>query len=54
MQFEEINIRQTPGAIGELQRLGVMATPALEIDGKVIVGFDPQAIDQAVAALGQA
>ena len=52
MPFEEINIRTTPGAIRELQRLKVMATPALVIGDRVLVGFDPQEIDEAVAAQG--
>jgi len=32
----------------------VAATPALVIGDEVIVGFDPMAIDRAVAALGPA
>ncbi len=51
MQFEEIDIRRNPDAIRELQRLGVMATPALMIGDKLIVGFDREQIDQAVSFL---
>ena len=52
LEFEEVNIRQTPRAIEELQRMGVLAAPALVIGEKVIMGFDREAIDRAVAALG--
>ncbi len=52
MQFEEVNIRETVTAVRELQKLGVMATPALIIGDRLIVGFDREMIDQAVAALG--
>jgi glutaredoxin len=52
LEFEEINIRQTPRAIEELQRMGVLATPALVIAERLIVGLDRDAIDRAVAALG--
>jgi hypothetical protein len=51
VSFEEIDIRTTPGAIRELQALGVMATPALIAGDRVVVGFDPEMIDQAIAAV---
>ena len=51
-EFEEINIRQTPGAIDELRRLAVTATPALVIGEKLVIGFNREEIDKAVAALG--
>jgi protein-disulfide isomerase len=51
VKFEEINIRQTPAAIRELQRLGVMATPALLIGDRVLVGYDPEEIDKTLAGL---
>ncbi len=53
MQYEEVNIRETVAAVRELQKLGVMATPALIIGDRLVVGFDRQKIDEAVAALGQ-
>ena len=49
-QFEEIDIRATPGAIDELRRLGASATPVLVIGARVLMGFDRDAIDEAVAA----
>ncbi len=53
MLFEEVNIRETVAAVRELQKLGVMATPALMIGDRLVVGFDREKIDQAVAVLGQ-
>ncbi len=35
-----------------MQRLKVMATPAIIVGDKVVVGFDPAEIDQALAAAG--
>ncbi|PYV15427.1 MAG: hypothetical protein DMG07_09800 [Acidobacteria bacterium] len=49
-QFEEINIRETPGAIDELRRRGALATPTLLVGDRMIVGFDREEIDRAVAA----
>jgi len=48
--FDEIDIRRVPGAIDDLIKLGVQASPALIVDGKIIVGFDPSAYDKAIAA----
>jgi glutaredoxin len=53
VQFEEINIRQTPSAIRDLHRLGVMATPALMIGDHLIVGFAREEIDKAIAAVAK-
>ncbi|PYV01953.1 MAG: hypothetical protein DMG10_16155 [Acidobacteria bacterium] len=50
-EFEEINIRATPGAIDELRELGALATPAVLIGDRVVVGFNREEIDRAVAAL---
>jgi glutaredoxin len=48
--FEEVDVRRTRGAVDHLRRLGVLATPALVVGDQVLVGFDPGAIDRAVAA----
>jgi protein-disulfide isomerase len=40
-----------PDAISELQKLGVLATPALVVGDKVLVGFDPVSLDEAIAAM---
>ena len=50
MAFDETDIRKVPGAIDELLGLGVMATPAMLIGGKIFVGFDPDEIDKAIEA----
>ncbi len=51
IDFEEINIRKDPGAVNALIALGVMATPALVIGEKILVGFDPAEIDRVVASM---
>ena len=51
LKFEEINIRTTPGAVQELQRLGVMSTPAILIGEEILVGFDRARVDEAIAGL---
>jgi glutaredoxin len=48
MAFQERDIAQDPGALGELKKLGYMTTPVIVIDGSVIVGFDAEKIDQAL------
>ena len=46
----EKNIRQDPQALRELvEELNSRATPTLEVDGRVVVGFDP---GEYAAALG--
>ena len=47
--FVEKNVRSDPSALQELIGLGFNATPVIRIDGKSLVGFNPQEID---AALG--
>lgn len=46
--FEEIDIRGTPGAIEELIKMGVMATPAMVAGRIILIGFNPEKIDRAV------
>ncbi len=41
----------TPGAIDELREIGALATPALLIGDRVVVGFNREEIDRAVATL---
>jgi hypothetical protein len=40
-------LSQDPSALGELQKLKVMTTPVIVIDGAVIVGFDTEKLDAA-------
>ena len=48
IQFQEKDIAQDPSALADLKKLGYMTTPVIVIDGVVIVGFDPEKIDQAL------
>ena len=38
--FQARNVAEDPGAMPELERLGVASTPVTVIDGEVVVGFD--------------
>lgn len=46
--YEDRDITQEPAALDELKRLGVMTTPVTVVDGAVIVGFDPDRLEQAL------
>jgi hypothetical protein len=43
------DIQQDPAALQELVALGVRSTPCIVIGAKVLVGFNPRAIDKAIA-----
>jgi arsenite methyltransferase len=49
ISFEDRDITTHPAAISELQKLGFMTTPVTVVDEKVIVGFDVQKLDEALA-----
>ena len=49
LPFEVRDIRAEPKYIDELIELGVGATPAFRIGDEVIVGFNPDAIKEALA-----
>jgi hypothetical protein len=38
--FQARNVAEDPGAMAELERMGVASTPVTVIDGEVVVGFD--------------
>ena len=47
--FEEVDVSQDAHAAQEMvQKSGQMGVPVLEIDGTIIVGFDREAIEQAL------
>ncbi len=47
--FEEKDIRADPEALRELvEHLQSRATPTLVVNGKVVVGFDPDEYDEAL------
>ncbi len=43
--FQARNVAEDPGAMGELERLGVASTPVTVIDGEVVVGFDRKRLE---------
>jgi glutaredoxin len=45
LAFQERDLAQDPGALGDLKKLGNITTPVIVIDGAVIVGFDSAKID---------
>jgi glutaredoxin-like protein NrdH len=48
VSFEDRDITLDPLAISALQKLGFMTTPVTVIGEKVIVGFDPQKLSEAL------
>ena len=47
--FQERSIMQDPAALSDLKKIGYMTTPVIVIGDSVIVGFDPDKIDKALA-----
>ena len=49
-EFEDINVAEDQDAANQMvEKSGQMGVPVIEIDGKIIVGFDQQAIDAELA-----
>ena len=48
--FVEKDVRADPAALRELLEMNYQSTPVIVIDRQGIAGFDPAAIDQALAA----
>ncbi|MBI2003369.1 MAG: glutaredoxin family protein [Parcubacteria group bacterium] len=49
IQYEEVNLSEEPDKVQEMVQLtGQMGVPVILIDGKVIVGFNRGAIDEAL------
>ncbi len=49
IQFEEVDVSRDEGAAMEMvEKSGQMGVPVIEIDGKIIVGFDQEAIEKAL------
>lgn len=46
--FLDRDVTTDQSAFDELQRLHAMTTPVTLIEGEVIIGFDPEKIDQAL------
>ena len=51
MNFTVRDIQKDAGALQELVALGVRSTPCIVIGDKVLVGFNPRAVDKALAEL---
>ena len=51
IKFEEKNVEEKPEyAVESVEKSGQRGIPVIDIDGKIIVGFDRSAIDAALAA----
>jgi len=47
IEFEEIDVSKNEKAAQEMiQKSGQMGVPVIEIDGKIVVGFDKEKIDE--------
>ncbi|MFH1847556.1 MAG: glutaredoxin family protein [Candidatus Omnitrophota bacterium] len=54
IKFEEINISEDPQKMQEMvEKSGQMGVPTLDIDGRIIVGFDKDKIEQALGLSGE-
>ena len=46
VEYENIDVSENPGAVQEMfDKSGQMGVPQIEINGKIIVGFDKPAIE---------
>ena len=51
VKFEEKNVEEKPEYAQEaIQKSGQMGIPVIDIDGKIIIGFDRPKIDEALKA----
>ncbi|MES2971248.1 MAG: glutaredoxin domain-containing protein [Patescibacteria group bacterium] len=51
VKYEERNVETNPQYMHEsIQKSGQMGIPVIDIDGKIIIGFNRPAIDQAILA----
>ena len=49
IDFEDVDVASDEGARNEMvEKSGQMGVPVLDIDGKIIVGFDQEAINEAL------
>lgn len=50
VEYEELNVEKNPIAATEMvTKSRQMGVPVLDVNGKIIVGFDKQAIEKALA-----
>ena len=51
VEYEEVDVGADPARAREMvEKSGQMGVPVLDINGRIIVGFDRQAIDEALSA----
>ena len=51
MEFEDVDVSKDRIKAQEMvKKSGQMAVPVIDVDGKIIIGFDRKAIDKAVEA----
>lgn len=51
VKYTEINVEEDEKAAEEMiEKSGQMGVPVIDIDGKIIIGFDKPAIDKALSA----
>jgi len=51
VEFQEIDVAGDPAAANEMVKLsGQMGVPVVEIDGSVIVGWNKDALEEAIAS----
>lgn len=48
IDFVEKDVRADPAAVQELIRLGSRSTPTIVVDGKVLIGFEPDKLLKAI------
>lgn len=52
LEYADLNVREDMEARDEMiSKSNQMSVPVLDINGKIIVGFDKKAIDEAIATL---
>ncbi|MBI3259240.1 MAG: thioredoxin family protein [Ignavibacteriae bacterium] len=50
VKYQEINVEEDQAAAEEMiEKSGQMGVPVIDIDGKIIVGFDKKAIEAALS-----
>ncbi len=44
--MEERDVSEDPAAMEELQKLGILTTPVIVVDGEVVVGFAQKKLEE--------
>lgn len=51
IEFTERDVSEDADAMNELKKIGIMSTPVTQVDGKTVVGFDQQKLEELVSGL---